>query len=520
LTVLVLYHAVRRLSGPAAALVATVVLAASPATVTLDRGNVPDTLMILLLVLAADVTITAVLTNRWRSVVLAGVLVALAFQAKMLEAWLVVPALGLAYLVAGRGDLWARLVRIVVLSVTSLVLSFSFMIFVTLTPASQRPYVDGSTDNSIFQQVFTYNGFSRVNNASPDYVVEKTLNTQIFGAVQPAPKVDRLLTSYYGRDTGWLLPAAAVSFVGILWSRRRRPRTDLPRAGAVLWGTWLAVLAVSFTFSTTMNSYYAGALSPAVAALLGIAGVLAWEHRRQPVVALVTAGTALVTAAYAARLLPSKGAGLPPWLAPLAILLGVAAAVVLGWSAWRDWQQGRRAMPRSATGPARSRPAVWGCGLAAAAILLVPAVASASVVIVRLGPFDTPFEPSSFTAITKTLFAPQPSPPGLVALESARRGSPYLMAAQTSVVAAPYIYATGEEVVPLGGFEGIFPTPSASATRAMIANGDFHTALVATPGSSPGAAVIHQLCARVRPRPGTTLTMPSLKIYYCLPAGR
>ena len=101
LTVLVLYHAVRRLAGPLAGIVAAVVLAASPATMTLDRGNVPDTVMVLLVVLAADSTVTAILTGRWRSAVMAGVWVSLAFQAKMIEAWLVLPALGLAYLVAG-----------------------------------------------------------------------------------------------------------------------------------------------------------------------------------------------------------------------------------------------------------------------------------------------------------------------------------------------------------------------------------------------------------------------------------
>ena len=104
LTVLVLFHAVRRLAGPTAALIAAFVLAASPATVTLDRGNIPDSLMILLVVLAADSTVTLILTGRWRSAVMAAVWVGLAFQAKMLEAWLFLPALGLAYLVAGRGD--------------------------------------------------------------------------------------------------------------------------------------------------------------------------------------------------------------------------------------------------------------------------------------------------------------------------------------------------------------------------------------------------------------------------------
>ena len=348
LTVLVLFHAVRRLAGPLAGLVAALVLAASPATMTLDRGNVPDSLMILLVVLAADATVTVILTGRWRSAVLAGLWAALAFQAKMLEAWLILPALGLAYLVAGRGSTMTRLGRIAALGATAAVVSLSYMTFVTLTPAAQRPYEDGSTTNSVFHQVFVYNGFSRVGQASPNATLERTLGTSLFSQSEPPPAANRLLTAGYGHDTGWLLPAGVVAAAAILVSRRRRPRTDLARAGVILWGTWLVVLGVVFTVSTTMNSYYAGALSPAVAALLGIGGALAWEHRRRPAAVALTAGVVLVTVGYAAWLLPPEGTGLPSWLAPAALVLGLAAAALLAWSAWRGprgatrWRRGRR----------------------------------------------------------------------------------------------------------------------------------------------------------------------------------
>ena len=246
-------------------------LAASPATVTLDRGNVPDTLMVLLLVLAADSTVTAILTGRWRSAVMAGVWVALAFQAKMIEAWLVLPTLGVAYLVAGRpAALVARVGRVAVLGVTAGVLSVSYMTFVTSTPSSRRPYVDGSATDSIFHQVFVYNGLSRVGQASPNALLGRTLGTALFTLAEPAPKWDRLLTGGYGHDTGWLLPAAFVVLVAVLVFRWREPRSDLPRAGLLLWGLWLVTLCVVFTVSTTMNSYYAGALSPALAGVLGI----------------------------------------------------------------------------------------------------------------------------------------------------------------------------------------------------------------------------------------------------------
>jgi 4-amino-4-deoxy-L-arabinose transferase-like glycosyltransferase len=511
LTVLVLFHAVRRLAGPLAGIVAAVVLAASPATMTLDRSNIPDSLMILLVVLAADATVSAILTGRWRSAVLAGIWVALAFQAKMLEAWLILPALGLAYLVAGHGSTMARLGRIAVLGATAAVVSLSYMTFVTLTPAAQRPYEDGSTTNSVFHQVFVYNGFSRVGQASPNETLGRTLGTPLFSQAEPPPAANRLLTADYGRDTGWLLPAAVLAAGAILVARRRRPRTDLPRAGAVLWGTWVDVLAAVFTVSTTMNSYYAAALSPAVAALLGIGGALAWEYRRRPSVQVLTAGVALVTVGYAAWLLPPAGTGLPPWLAPVAVALGLAAAAVLGWSLWRAARQ-------SAGVEVAFDAATAGCVLVAIAVLLVPVAASASVVSNGLGPFDTPFQPVVVTAVLHSVFAPQSSPPGLADLEKLRHGAPALMAAQTSAVAAPFIYATGDEVLPLGGFTGVIPSPTDAQLRARIEAGFFHLALIAEPGATPGTAYVAAHCLHVAPTRGKGASgsvVPTLKIFYC-----
>ena len=144
LTVLVLYRAVRRLAGPVAAMVAAAVLVVSPATMTLDRGNIPDTLMVLCLVLAADATTTAILGGRWRSMLLAGLWVGLAFQAKMLEAWLVLPAIAVAVLVAGPGSAGAARRRHRRPGVgAAAVVSLLWMTIVALTPAAGRPYVDG-----------------------------------------------------------------------------------------------------------------------------------------------------------------------------------------------------------------------------------------------------------------------------------------------------------------------------------------------------------------------------------------
>src|SRR5579862_3819492 len=154
LTVLVLYRTVRRLAGPAAGLTAAAVLAVTPITVLLGRGNVSDSLLILLLVLAADATSAALLNGSLRQLLLAGVWAGLAFQAKMIQAWLVLPALAAAYLLAAPA---ARLrTRCAHVALAGLVTA------VSLVPSQDRPYVDGSRDDSVYTQVFDYNGLGRL----------------------------------------------------------------------------------------------------------------------------------------------------------------------------------------------------------------------------------------------------------------------------------------------------------------------------------------------------------------------
>ena len=162
LAVLVLFRAVRRIGGAGAGLAAAAVLVATPGVILLDRGNVPDTLLILLLVLAADAMTTAFLTGRTVCLVAAGLWVGLAFQAKMLEAWTVLPALSIAYLLAAPTASLARRVGHTLLFLgVALAVSLSYMAVVTVVPAHDRPYVDGSCNNSIVSQVFLYNGLDR-----------------------------------------------------------------------------------------------------------------------------------------------------------------------------------------------------------------------------------------------------------------------------------------------------------------------------------------------------------------------
>jgi 4-amino-4-deoxy-L-arabinose transferase-like glycosyltransferase len=497
LTILVLYRVVRRLAGPSAGLIAAAILAVSPATVALNRGNVPDTLMILLVVLAADAVVTAITTGRLRPALAAGLWVGLAFQAKMLEAWLVLPALAACYLYAAKAGWLVRIRRTAALCATAVAVSLSWMTAVTLWPASLRPYVDGSQHNSVFEQVFVYNGFGRLDEAAPDQLLDRSVRLGI--PASPPPAWDRLLTGGLGRDTGWLLAAALVAIIAGLVARRREPRTDPVRAGIILWTIWLVVLIASFSMTTTINSYYTAAISPAVAALLGIGLVLAWQHRGSRWSRTIVAGAVLATAGYAWWLLPAAGTGFPPWLRPA--LLVVVLAAVIALVAAEFWPT--------------VKSIVAALTLSALSCLVIPAVASGSVALSGLGPFQTPFASARTTADTTRFFeAGFQAAEILPSLEAANRGVPYLMAIQTSALAAPFIWASGREVVPIGGFTGTIPEPTLTALQDMIEQNQVRLFIQAPRTRDPRLEWVARRCFPVSKRTGPPAILP-VSVYYC-----
>src|SRR5260370_13834525 len=381
LTILVLYRGVRALAGPAAGLTAAAVLAVTPITVLLSRGNVSDSLLILLLVLAAEATSAAVVTGSLRQLLLAGVWVGLAFQAKMIQAWLALPALAAAYLLAApAARLRTRCAHVALAGLVTTVVSLSWMTAVWLVPSQDRPYVDGSPDDSVYTQVFDYNGLGRLTGnwasiAGPPspLVVAAVESGQLLTAetIGIKPSWHRLLAGPFAARSGWLLPAAVAGAMGVLISRRRPGRRDPLRAAVVLWGGLWLVLPVLFSAGTYLNSYYVAALVPAVAPLCGTRiaalGPGPWPAR----VRLIVAATVLGCAGYGAYLMSGTASG-PVVLTVVALIVAASAAAQL-------------LLP--ASGRAGHLTAV---AFAGAALLLLPAAASVTGVIGGGGPVAPP----------------------------------------------------------------------------------------------------------------------------------
>jgi 4-amino-4-deoxy-L-arabinose transferase-like glycosyltransferase len=435
-------------------------------------------------------------SGRQRYLVYAGVWVGIAFQAKMLEAWLVLPALGLAYLF-GRKDQWARKIRqVVVAGLVAAVVSLSWMTAVTLTPAHDRPYVDGSQNNSIYEQVFVYDGFGRTNQqpAFQQFLGGIHLNPVVLNG--PPPASDRLVQGDLGRDTGWLLPAALAVGVGGLFTRRR--------SYFILWTGWLVPMVLVFSDVFIMHAYYTAALAPPIAAILGAGVASLWESRSEArsaamrrcgAAGLVVAGTV----GYGIWLIRSSGAVAPTWLGPLAASLGVAAVLLLVASA-----------------AARSRRKLLAVALVLGmiAILAIPTSGAFLLVKDHQGFTNTPFESSKTTALYNALLGLSQSEESariLPIFEKLQMGSPYVMAVYTSAVASVFTSASGKEFLPIGGFTGSIPEPTISQLEGMIRASKFHLVLL-TGGHDPRLTWIAHHCHHLGPGGG------SFGLFICRPA--
>jgi 4-amino-4-deoxy-L-arabinose transferase-like glycosyltransferase len=349
-TVGVLYATVRRWFSPAAAIIAGAVAALTPVAVLMFRFDNPDALLVLVMTLAAYTITRAIESGLTRWIVLTGALLGLGYLTKMLQAFLVLPVFALAYLWAGQPSLGKRLWQLLA-GIAGLVAAAGWWVAIDLlTPAAGRPYIGGSTDNNILQLTFGYNGLGRLtggeNSAGGG---GGTAAHQLSGAAARlgdgaaqaggapggggtgggnslfggATGITRLFQSDMGSQISWLLPAALIALAALLWLSRRAPRRDRTRAAALLWGGWLVLTGVVFSYmSGIIHPYYSVALVPAIAALTGIGATALWPLRHTWTARIILAGTLLVTATWAWVLLDRS----PGWFPWLKVVIGVAAA--------------------------------------------------------------------------------------------------------------------------------------------------------------------------------------------------
>ncbi len=320
----ILYVSVRRWFSANAALLAGAVLALTPVAVLMFRFNNPDALLILLLVGGAWAVTRAIDSEKyaWRWMALAGTFVGFGFLTKMLQAFLVLPAFGLAYLIAGKPALGKRVVHSVIALGAMIVSAGWWVAIVELLPASARPYIGGSSTNSILELTLGYNGLGRLTGDETGSVGGGVGNPGWGGATG----LQRLFGGEFGSQIAWLLPAALLSLVVLLVAPGRAGRTDKTRAFAVLWGGWLVVTFLVFSYMQgIIHPYYMIALAPAIAALIGAAASILWKRRTEWLARATLAGGTILTAGWSFSLLNATPTW-QPWLRWTVLLAGVVGA--------------------------------------------------------------------------------------------------------------------------------------------------------------------------------------------------
>ncbi len=526
-TVAVLFAIVKRSFGPVAATVAGVVMAVTPVAVLMFRYNNPDALLTLLLVLAAGAFLRGIVNGRIRWAVLAAVLVGLAFNTKLLQAWLVLPAFAVVWAFAAPGSVRRRFAGLAASAVAVVVSSAWWVAAVELIPTVARPFIGGSTTDSALDLVLGYDGLGRIFGMSAG-------GGGMGGGFSGTPGILRLFNAELGGQVAWLLPFALVALVAGVALRGRAPRTDLRRAAYLMWGGWLLVTGLVFSFmSGTIHSYYAVALVPAIAALVGGGLVDMWALRARSRLGGVPLAAAMLASAATACVLLERSASFVPGLGIGVLFVGMASAVVvalpteagtrlrraavtvglaallagpLAYSTYTVGQAYGGGDPQAGPQVAGSDRGGFGQGPGAMGGMAGVGAPPAGAPPIGVPPAGTTGTPAGATGAGTTqadgLAAMQAGTGGidgapggtggqvdatLVDYLLANRGSAaWIVAASSANAAAPIQLASGAPVMAMGGFTGSDPAPTLAELQGYIASGQLRYVLVGGQGGGPG----------------------------------
>lgn len=516
-----LYATVRRVWGPVAGLLAAAALALTPVTIAIGRVNNPDALLVLLMVASAYLVVRAIESGKTKHLAWAGALVGLAFMTKLLQGWMIVPALGAAYLLTGPPRLGTRLKQLAIAGATMVAVSAAWPVVVSLWPGS-KPYIGGSTNGSIWNLIFGYDGFGRLFGQGGGAGAGGGIT---FGG---APGLLRMFNEQVGGQVAWLIPLAAVGLAVGLWMTRRAPRTDRARAGWVLFGAWALICVAVFSSQRGIfHPYYVSALAPALAALAAGGAVTLVKWARPPRRSWAGVAALDLAIAASAALAVVLLARTPSFAPALRTLIPIAGVIAIGGSvAWRLGRRRALGLAAVATavallaGPASYSFANLGRSLSGNNVLAGPAsIASGSGMGGGPGQLRAAgSRPSGFPGSgppPNTMRAGgggQLSTSVISYLEANQGSAKYLLAASGSQTTAPIIIATGKRVITIGGFNGSDPAPTVAQLAKLVAEGQLKYVLVSGGGGfgGPGGGSAQQAITNWVKAHGTKVTAVSV----------
>jgi 4-amino-4-deoxy-L-arabinose transferase-like glycosyltransferase len=520
LSIPLLYFLVKRQFGEWAGLIAALALAIMPAAIATERNNTMDGLLVFVLLLAAWAFIESVRRGRFRYLLLGAFIVGLGFNIKMLQALMPLPAFYALYFFGAPHKWWKRIGHLLAATALLVVVSLSWAVVVDLTPAEDRPYVGSSETNSMLELILGHNGIRRLTsnsivgsdgpagiagNADGPRQLPPNDGTLPPGGMNPpgnpAPPLDgnnqgrriplqgmvqnlgpagdgpgdgasrspfsqevgqagvlRMFTAPLVDEASWLLPfcllglPVLIAVLGMRWPLNEK------QLGVILWAGWLLPVVIYFSFTTGLfHAYYVVMMGPPLAALVGAtAWALHTINRKHPwrgwiLIGLLTSATILVQA-FAVISTPAYAA---------AIILTAFLLWMLGFAllALQKWDRTRQVAYALLIASLAVAPMIWSF-----ATTFNP---NASAGLPNAGP-----ELNSAARRGGSSDLSQAQEIILEYLLANTNPDEYLVAAASSHTASPFILATGQPVLTLGGFSGRDDVVSVEQLAAMVAGGE------------------------------------------------
>lgn len=510
-TVAVTYLIGFRWRGIAAGFFAAVAVATTPLLGSMFGHVMEDGLLTMSLALSFLCLQSALRSGRWLPLLASAFWIAVGFQAKMMQAWIILPAMAIGYLFGAPHGLRSRLGRGSLAGLAAIGLSLVWMTAIQLTPAADRPYIDGSTNNNVYSMVFGYNGFNRlmpglVPGAIGDHVYRPPIPTsparhqpppaRTAKPTSPGDRHSKLLLAYYTTQVGWLYPLALAGLLFELWPllRRRWPLLGSRRAvrdgarrsssialGAAL-AAWLVIAAGLLTVARVPHAAYLAAISVQVALLSAAAIVRAIRlyRLRQPAVRAILPGLIVAETLWTSFVLHRSDLA-PAFLIPTVLVLGLGVATWLAVLIVRPTSRPRvvRGLVTAGVLAVLLAPTVWtgylldrnqngtaGEAYAGPHRIVLRARGTGDIVRIRripkhyrvIAPFTVPPDPHLEVGQERLLRY----------LQAHLDGDRLLMATDQWATASPFILYARAEVMTMGGFSGGTPTPTLGQLQTMI----------------------------------------------------
>ncbi len=472
--VIVVAITTKQLFGRTAGILAGAIVATTPIVVAVSRSNQPQSFFLLTIAIAGHFAAKALAQSSRKYLVITGAWIALAFHTYMLVAWALWPALIIAWFFTSGATL-KKIIDLAIAGSVSLLLSLTWILIVALVPASHRPYIGGTYHNNPFEMVFGYNGLGRF--TATTSALSSATDDPTFRSFTPpfggSAGLGRIFSVNVAGQIAWILPTAIAAIVIIALLRVSRPLL-------IFYILWIVTFFTMFSLVAGIHQFYTSSLSIPVAVVAAGAIALAVKETKHwhIVILLNVAG---LTALY----ISSLYSGYMKWATYMQLAV-ILISVVLLFSEAEKFR--KFVIPALVILGVVFTPAAWAVDAHNHTNSINPVAGSGDFGGRSGGPMGgrgpgnfggpPPGGGNFIGGPQGGIFGEQNNSEMITYLKTNRNGAKFLLVTFGAQTAASYITATGENIMPIGGFDGQDPTPTLVAFKKLVADGEIRYVLV------------------------------------------